>query len=178
MPKFTVGSVPYVNAIPLTRQLERWKYLFDVRYDVPSALPAMLERGEAHAILVSSVDALRTPGRRMADGVCIGSDGEVKSVRLFSRVPPKQIRRLALDASSMTSNRLAQVILNDRYDVRPEVVTLPPHLEGMLVEADACVLIGDIGMTTVGDGLHILDLGDQGVSPRAGGFVHRVVHLP
>ncbi|MGV3619080.1 MAG: menaquinone biosynthetic enzyme MqnA/MqnD family protein [Fimbriimonas sp.] len=162
MAKYTVGSVPYVNAIPLTYDLERWKEEVHVLYAVPSQLPAMLETGEADAILVSSVDALRTPGRRMAAGTCIGSDGPVKSVRLFSKVPPKRIRRLALDASSMTSNRLAQILLADGYGVRDlELVTRPPDLAGMLEDCDAGVLIGDIGMTTDGTGLHVLDMGEE-----------------
>lgn len=159
MSAYTVGSVPYVNAIPLTYHLEPMAH---VVYAVPSQLPALLEGGDADAILVSSVDALRTPGRRMAAGTCIGSDGAVKSVRLFSKVPPAQIRTLAWDASSMTSNRLAHVILADRYGVR-ELATInrTPNLGEMLAEADACVLIGDIGMTTDGTGLYVLDLGEE-----------------
>jgi chorismate dehydratase len=162
MASFTVASVPYVNAIPLTHALEDSNGRVAITYAVPSRLPALLESGEADAILVSSVDALRTPGRRLAAGVCIGSDGPVKSVRLFSKVPPSEIRSLAWDASSMTSNRLAMVVLHDRYGVRPrETVTLPPDLRSMLEVVDACVLIGDIGMTTDGTGLHVLDLGEE-----------------
>jgi len=161
--KYTVGCVPYVNAVPLVAWFEELGDRSPVRvvYDVPSKLPARLESGEADAILVSSVDALRTPGRRMAEFVCIGSHGPVKSVRLFSKVPPAEIRTLALDASSMTSNRLARVILADRYQADPDVVTMSPDLDAMLAECDACVLIGDIGMTAEGTGLHVLDLGDE-----------------
>jgi chorismate dehydratase len=156
MTRYTVGSVPYVNAIPLTFDLEG----VDVRYEVPSSLPPLLQSGEAQAILVSSVDALRVPDRTMVDGVCIGSNGPVKSVRLFSRVPFASIRTLAWDASSMTSNRLAMVLLAELHGVRPEVVVAPPDLAAMLNRADACVLIGDIGMTASGDGLHVMDLGE------------------
>jgi chorismate dehydratase len=159
MSVYTVGSVPYVNAIPLTYRLEPHVH---VLYAVPSQLPALLEGGDADAILVSSVDALRTPGRRLAMGTCIGSDGPVKSVRLFSKVAPGAIRTLALDASSMTSNRLAQIILAEAYEVSDlTVITRPPNLESMLEEADACVLIGDIGMTTDGGDLYVLDLGEE-----------------
>ncbi|OJU65634.1 MAG: hypothetical protein BGO01_01570 [Armatimonadetes bacterium 55-13] len=142
-----------------------------VLYDVPSRLPALLESGEADAILVSSVDALRVADRRMAEGVCIGSRGAVKSVRLFSKVPPAEIQKLALDQSSMTSNRLAQIILGERYGVRPETVELAPNLETMLEQADACVLIGDIGMMTDGSGLTVLDLGAEWVALTGKPFV-------
>jgi chorismate dehydratase len=132
-----------------------------VLYDVPSRLPTMLETRVAQAILVSSVDAFLVPNRRMAANLCIGSHGPVKSVRLFSKVAPAKICSLALDASSMTSNRLAQIILAERYGSHPSVVSHPPNLAQMLQIADACVLIGDIGMAADGAGLHVLDLGEE-----------------
>lgn len=160
---YTVGCVPYINAIPLVDAFEQAgaDSAVKVVYDVPSKLPGLLDSGQADAILVSSVDALRTPGRRMAAGVCIGSRGAVKSVRLFSKVPFAQIQTLALDASSMTSNRLAQIVLAERSGVRPEVVSLQPDLSGMLSVCDACVLIGDLGMSASEDGLFVADLGRE-----------------
>lgn len=160
---FTVGCVPYANAIPLVAMFERLGDRSPVRvvYDVPSRLPERLDSGECDAILVSSVDALRVPGRRMADYVCIGSDGPVKSVRLFSNVPANHIETLALDASSLTSNRLAQIILNDWVGIKPRTITMAPNLDEMLAEADACVLIGDIGMLTERPQLQVLDLGEE-----------------
>ncbi len=159
---YTVGCVPYVNAIPLVEMFEEMGGASPVRvvYRVPSELPALLDSGEAQAILVSSVDSLRIPGRKIAEGVCIGSQRQVKSVRLFSKVPFEEIRSLALDASSMTSNRLAQIVLRESYGVGPETVTMPPDKAAMLEKADACVLIGDIGMMSDGTGLHVLDLGE------------------
>lgn len=159
---FTVGCVPYVNAIPLVEMFEEMGPASPVKviYRVPSELPALLESGEAQAILVSSVDSLRTPNRRMAEGVCIGSKQQVKSVRLFSKIPFGNIKSLALDASSMTSNRLAQIILKESFGVAPQTKTQKPDLAEMLGESDACVLIGDIGMMSDGSGLHVLDLGE------------------
>jgi chorismate dehydratase len=170
MSGFRVASVPYVNAIPLVARLEETGQV-EVLYDVPANLPALLEAGEVDAILVSSIDALRVPGRRMASGVCIGSCGSVKSVRLFSKVPPAEIQTLALDQSSMTSNRLAQIILAERYGATPATSTCPPDLLPMLEEHDACVLIGDIGMTASGEGLHVLDLGEEWTSLTGKPFV-------
>ncbi len=161
--KYTVGCVPYANAIPLVAWFEKLgeKSPVRVRYDIPSRLPALLATGEADAILVSSVDALLMQGRRMAEGVCIGSHGPVKSVRLFSKVPPSDITSLALDDSSMTSNRLAQVVLRERFEIQPSTHPHTPDLTEMLDGHDACVLIGDIGMTSPSEGLHVLDLGEE-----------------
>jgi len=159
--KYTVGSVPYLNAKPLVRMFEDLGEDSPVKvvYDVPSKLPALLAEGAVQAIMVSSIEALRSPGKRIAEGVCIGSQREVLSVRLFSKVPVTRIRSLALDQSSMTSNALARILLKERYDVVPETEPRPPNLAEMLDKHDACVLIGDNGMREDGKGLHILDLG-------------------
>lgn len=155
----TIGSVPYINARPLVRWFADSKDV-EVLYDVPSKLPALLEAGGAGAVLASAFDALRTPGRTYAAGVAIASNAAVESVRLFSKVPFDQISKLALDASSLTSNALARGLLAEAYGVRPECETAPPDLSEMLARFDAGVLIGDKGMAARGEGLHVLDLGE------------------
>jgi predicted solute-binding protein len=64
---YVVGCVPYVNAKPLVTFFERLGDQSPVRvlYDVPSRLPALLDSGAAQAALVSSFEALRTPGRTL-----------------------------------------------------------------------------------------------------------------
>jgi chorismate dehydratase len=160
---YTVGSVPYVNARPLVRffEEEAGRLPVTVVYDVPSKLPALLESGQADAVLVSSIDSLLSPDRRMAAGIGIASNGPVLSVRLFSRKPFDEIGSLALDQSSLTSNSLAKIILLERFGVTPIATPQPPDLEKMLQAHDACVLIGDIGMRAEGTGLHVLDLGEE-----------------
>jgi chorismate dehydratase len=159
--KYTVGSVPYLNAKPLVRAFEHWAEVSDVQvvYEVPAKLPALLAAGSVQAIMVSSIEAMRRPGSRIAAGVCIGSQKEVLSVRVFSKVSPERIQSLALDQSSMTSNALAQIVLRDGYGASPSTEPRPPSLDAMLSEHDACVLIGDNGMREQGQGLYILDLG-------------------
>ena len=163
MRMYTVGSVPYLNARPLVRYLHDPSCRLPVKvvYEVPSKLPALLETGEADAVLASSIEALTVPDRKVAGGLCIASNGPVRSVRLFSKVPPKDIRTLALDQSSLTSNALAKIVLAERYGARPLSAPQPPDLKEMLSNHDACILIGDIGMRTDGTGLHILDLGGE-----------------
>ncbi len=161
MPRFRVGCVPYVNAIPLVW----WFHHLDeaspveVVYAVPSQLPALHASREVDAILVSSIESLRTPGASVADGAAVASNGPVQSVRMFSRKPWNEIKTLALDQSSMTSNALAQIILREQFDVEPEVQPLPPDAEAMLAACDACVIIGDKGLEANPAGAEVIDLG-------------------
>lgn len=160
MPQLTLATVPYVNAYPLVFGLEE-AFGSEVRLlsAPPSSLPTLLDSGQAQAVLVSSIEAIQRPNRVWIGDLCIGSDGPVESVRLFSQVPFNKIRRVALDQSSMTSNVLALILLEGLFGVEPETFTAPPVQSDMLAEADACLLIGDIGMTAPSGDLEVLDLG-------------------
>ncbi|GMV87830.1 MAG: chorismate dehydratase [Chthonomonas sp.] len=153
-----LGCVPYVNATPLVRSLVGDPSV-EIVYRHPSQLPAMLDSGEADVVLASSFEAIRTPGRKVVDGVSIASLEKADSVRLFSKVPFDRIGRLALDSSSLTSNHLAQIVLGEAFGVRPQCAIAEPSLDTMLGDHNAAVLIGDKGMTTDAQGLHVLDLG-------------------
>ena len=126
-----------------------------------SLLPSMLDSGQADAIMVSSIHALVNPGSRVAACLSIGSQDEVLSVRLFSKVPIRQIKSLATDLSSMTSNALARIVLAEQYGVHPVSAPQPPSLDAMLRDHDACLMIGDNGMAAEANGLALLDLGRE-----------------
>jgi chorismate dehydratase len=160
--QFTVGCVPYLNAKPLTRLFHDLGERSPVRviYDIPSRLPDFLNTEKAQAILVSSIEYLRQGDRAMVDGVSISSSGPVMSVRLLSKVPLREIQKLSLDSSSMTSNALARMLLRELFDTDPVCSIESPDLDTMLSNSDACVLIGDNGMRYTREDLHVLDLGE------------------
>lgn len=161
MARFRVGCVPYVNATPLIYSfVTNPSSPVEVVFDVPSRLPALHAQGRIDAMLVSSVDALRHKGAEVVGGVCIGSNGPVASVRMFSRVPFAEIKTLALDESSMTSNALAKTLLLEKYNCEPKTLKLEPNLETMLDLCDAAVVIGDKGMVAEYTGARIMDLGE------------------
>jgi chorismate dehydratase len=111
--------------------------------------------------LVSSIEYLRIPRLRIVPGLCIASPKRVRSVVVLSKVPPEEIRTLALDTSSRTSVVLSQILLRDRYGVRPEPVDMAPDQAAMLQECDAALLIGDVAMRARREGLLVLDLAEE-----------------
>jgi chorismate dehydratase len=158
---YRVASVPYLNAKPLVKPFE-WMGAatpVHVDFEVPSLLPDRLRVGDAEAIMVSSVYAWATPGARVAANLSISTQREVLSVRLFSKVPFNEIRSVAWDQSSLTSNGLARILLRDAYGVTPTGASEPPVQSTMLAHHYACVLIGGHGMAGSEDGLYVMDMG-------------------
>jgi chorismate dehydratase len=132
---FRVGSVIYLNAVPLTRGLEE-----EVLYATPSKLAEMLQRDALDAALVSVVEPLFRDRYDILESVAIASLGEVKSVLLAHRRPLEQAREVFCDTASLTSVELLRVLLAER-GLHPEFKPLASYDFAAL--PDYALLIGD-----------------------------------
>src|SRR5690606_20477038 len=120
--------------------------------------------------LVSLIDAARcgTPLTLLPVGM-IGCDGPTMTVRIFSRTPLEQVKRLRADTDSHTSVALAALLLKKLhgidveiidYDAREDVAPGDPW-GGAGGEAEATLLIGDKVVTlapSADEFAHQLDL--------------------
>lgn len=140
-----IGAVTYLNSKPLIEGLaER----VPVSLDYPSCLADDLAAGQLDVALVPSIEFFRDPNYRIVSDACVATRGDVRSVKLYSRVHPGGIKRLALDEGSRTSATLAKIILAEKYGVTPELEPLPMEHNTTQTDADAILLIGDRAMKT------------------------------
>ena len=146
MTRLRLGAVEYLNARPLVFGLTRHADRFDVRFDVPANCAALLHAGAIDVGLVPSIEYLRGDHYVGVPGVAIGSDGEIASVAVYSRVPIERVRTVALDASSRTSVALFTVLCARYFGIDPEVRVMPPKPDAMLAACDAALVIGDVAL--------------------------------
>jgi chorismate dehydratase len=132
---FRVGSVRYLNAVPLTRGLED-----EVIFATPSELAGMLQRDQLDAALVSVTEVLFNDRYDVLDGVAVASLGEVKSVLLAHRKPIVEIEEVFCDPASLTSVELLRVLLAER-GLGPKFKVLPSY--DFTALPDYALLIGD-----------------------------------
>ena len=157
-----IGAVNYLNTKPLIHDLERLAPGVELLLDVPSRLADLLAAGRLDVALIPVIEYFRAGSYTVVPDIAIASRGPVLSVTLFSRLPWAGIRRVALDEGSRTSAALAQILLRQRHDVRPDVVPLPLDREADDVDADAVLLIGDRAMRACLPGFaHAFDLGQE-----------------
>jgi chorismate dehydratase len=151
--QFRIGSVDFLNAVPLTRGIES-----EVIFATPAKLAEMLRRDELDAALVSITEVLFNDRYDILDGIAIASLGEVYSVFLAHRVPLEQITEVFCDTASLTSVNLLKVLLAER-GLKPEFKPLPDYATA--AEHDAILLIGDtaIDFQRAPHAHHIFDLG-------------------
>ena len=138
--------------------------LFELNFCVPSECADRLRNGTADIGIVPVVEVARQQLHHLP-GTGIACRGPVRSVLLFSKCPPAEIRSFAADTSSRTSAMLTRVILSRRYDAKPEIIPMAPDLEAMLARADAALIIGDPALLLDPEKLpyHCLDLGEEWV---------------
>ena len=139
---YRVGSVPYLNAVPLTRGLEG-----EIVFATPSKLAEMLQRDELDAALVSVTEVLFNDRYNILDGVAVASLGEVKSVFLAHRRPIDEVKVIFCDPASLTSINLLRVLLAER-GIRPEFKPLVSYDHA--AQQDYVLLIGDPALDFLG----------------------------
>jgi len=162
MDPIRIGAVNYLNTKPLIHGLEGLAPEAELLLDVPSRLADLLADGRLDVALIPVIEYFRGGRYRVVPDIAIASNGPVLSVTLFSRVPWADVRRVALDDGSRTSAALAQILLRQRYSVRPEVVPLPLDQAAEEADADAVLLIGDRAMRACLPGFrHAFDLGQE-----------------
>jgi len=136
--QFRVGSVPYLNAVPLTRGLEN-----QIIYLTPAQLAERLQRDELDAALVSLTAVLFQDRYDVLDGVAIASLGEVQSVLLAHRRPLAEVDTVWCDTASLTSVNLLRVLLAER-GLFPEFKPLASYEDAP--KADYVLLIGNTAL--------------------------------
>ncbi len=175
---FRVGSVPYLNAVPLTRGLED-----EIQFLPPAELARRLQSKELDAALVSITEVLMNDGYDVLDGIAVAGLGEIKSVFLAHKAPLEQIERIWLDPDSLTSVNLLKVLLAEK-GLKPVFEVLEDH--GLAPQKDAVLLIGNpaIEFLRAGHSHIIWDLGAAWLEMTELPFVYAVwamrrgVHTP
>ena len=152
MNKFRIGAVSYLNTKPLVFGLDQRTEEFELVYDLPSRLADSLAAGALDVALIPVIEAISNPAYTVVSDACIACRGPVLSVKLFGRVAPESIRRVALDEGSRTSAALTQVILKQQYSIEPEFEDLPISRPWRDSKSDAILVIGDRAMQGSGPG--------------------------
>lgn len=165
-----VGHIQFLNCLPLYWGLVHTGTLLDLDLtrDTPEKLSEQLVNGELDIGPVTLVEFLKNAEDLVAlPDIAVGCDGSVMSCEIVSRVPLEELdgARVALGSTSRTSVRLARLLLSERYGVAPEYFTAPPDLAQMMEEADAAVVIGDVGLRAYlrdlpDERLYVYDLGE------------------
>jgi len=160
--KIRIGAVSYLNTKPFIYGLENSpiKDEIELILDYPSNLVELLKKGEIDIGLVP-VGALPSLGEyHIVSDYCIGTDGEVASVAVFSEVPMEEIEEVYLDYQSRTSVLLCKLLFEKHW--KKQVKFIPAEDESYIEKIKgktAGLIIGDRALMHRAKFPYIYDLG-------------------
>ena len=137
--RIRIGAVSYLNTRPLLFGLKR-SGLMD-RIDLVEEYPARIDEIDVGLVPVAIIPRLKEA--HIVTDYCIGAEGEVASVALFSEVPVEQVSRVLLDYQSRTSVNLAKVLLKEYWKLNPVLEDAREDFRDFISGNTAGVVIGD-----------------------------------
>jgi len=128
----------------------------------PTACAQRLLDGEVEIGIVPSLAYAQAKGSwKIVPDLCIASHGSVKSVCLFFKKDMKQIHTVALDNRARSSAALLKILMQEKHEIKPEYLLMPPDMERMFDKADAALIIGDEALRYGMAYPYYLDLGEE-----------------
>lgn len=164
MKKIRVGIVNYLNTRPLIYGLERppISERIELTGNYPSRLAEQLLNDEIDVGLVPVAVLKKMPEYHIVGDHCIGTEGEIASVALFSEVPLEEIRKVYLDYQSRTSVALLKYLMKESWGIDPEIVQAEneQYRDG-ITGTTAGLVIGDRAFEQRRRSTFIYDLGSE-----------------
>ena len=163
MKRLRLGAVAYLNARPLVHGLDKRQDVFALRFDPPSCCAVLLHEDAIDVGMIPAIEYCRGPEYRIVPGMAIISKRTVASVALFTKVPVAEIRTIAADTSSRTSNALLRILCAERFGIQPEFQPMAPDPDAMFAACDAALIIGDpaLYLDPAEAGVEKIDLGEH-----------------
>ncbi len=159
--KIRVGAVSYLNTKPLIYGFENGLMIdtVELQMDYPASIAQKLIKNEIDIGLVPVAILPNLKEHYIITDCCIGSDGAVASVCLFSDVPLEKIERIYLDYQSNTSVQLLKILLKSFWKINPELIDAGEGFEKNINGTTAGLVIGDRAFLQKEKSKHFFDLG-------------------
>ncbi len=160
--KIRVGAVSYLNTKPFIYGLQNGpiKDEIELFLDYPSNLVKMLQSDQIDIGLVP-VGALPSLGEyHIISDYCIGTEGEVASVAVFSEVPMEQIEQVYLDYQSRTSVLLCRLLFEKHWKKNVQFIDAKDEAYIKSIKGTtAGLIIGDRALMNYNRYKYVYDLG-------------------
>lgn len=159
--KIRIGAVSYLNTKPLIYGFddERIRDRMELLIDYPSNIAEMLldNRIDVGLVPVAVIPAMKE--HYIISNYCIGCDGEVASVCLFSEVPLQNIEKILLDYQSRSSVALLKVLVKQYWKLNVVFEETSGDYQSTITGTTAGLVIGDRALKQRSVSPYFYDLG-------------------
>ena len=140
-----VAAVSYLNTLPFIYGFKKTNIINQIKLslDYPALCAQRLLTNEVDIALVPVSILTKDDNLNIISDYCIGSDGNVDTVCLFSNSPIEAVNRIYLDYHSNTSVQLLRVLLKEYWCYNIQLMPLDHHGHKILANNEAELVIGD-----------------------------------
>lgn len=145
MSKYKIASVSYLNSKPFLYGLKNYPFKSEIEFSVntPAKISNQLLNDEVDLALVPVAVLSQLREYHLLNGFCIGSNGPVQSVSLFSELPIEKCKTVLLDYQSRTSVMLTKILFQKHWKLFPQFASTEDGYEQNIKGETAGLVIGD-----------------------------------
>ena len=161
--KFRISAVSYTNTKPFIYGIQHTDFIhkIELSLDAPTDCAQKVIDDVVDIGLIPVAATINMPYWEIVADYCIGAEGPVNSVFIFSNCDIKDIKRLQLDPESRSSNNLSKVLMKNFWKISPELILDAPNYTFSTDPETACVLIGDRTFGQKGKYKYVYDLAEE-----------------
>ena len=155
-----ISAVSYLNTVPFIHGLKQSVLIHSIslQLDYPSICADKLINGIVDLALVPVAVIPKLLQAHIISDYCIGANGAVDTVCLYSDVPITEIESIALDYQSRTSVALLKILLKEYWQLNPELKKADVGFEENIKGKHAALVIGDRAFALNDKHAYIYDL--------------------
>jgi chorismate dehydratase len=161
--KIKISIVNYFNTLPFRYGLKNSELInsIDLQEDMPSICAQKLKFKQVEIGLVPVALLPELDNYKIITDYCIGANGKVDSVKLYSEVPLNEIKTVTLDYQSRSSIKLTKVLNKFYWKQNFEFKDAKPGYEKNISGTNAAVVIGDRTFSLNGTFKYEFDLAEE-----------------
>ncbi len=160
--KIKISAVSYLNTLPFIYGIEHSPLIDEIELsrDYPSLCAKRLINKEVQLGLIPVAEISKIQDPQIVSKYCIGAEGKVNTVALFSNCPMEDIHTIMLDYQSRTSVNLLKILLRDYWKKDIQLVATEAGYEKKIISNTAGLVIGDRVFSLAGQYLFQYDLSE------------------
>lgn len=157
--RLSISMVGYHNTLPFIHGLEM-NDQYHIIKDIPAKCIDYFIDGAVDLALVpvGALIDLHEDSYRIVTDYCIGCDGEVRTVCLFSNEPIESLQTIYLDTDSRSSVKLLEMIMDNYHNKSVNLIPITSY-DQHLGDGEGKLLIGDKVFEREGKYRYTYDLG-------------------
>ena len=145
MVNYKISVISYLNSIPFVYGLNSSTISksLNLQLDYPSVCADKLIHNVVDIGLVPVVVLKDYPSFKIISEYCIGANGDVDTVCLFSNVPIQDVQEIYLDYQSRTSVELLKILCREYWKINPIFKQSKIGFENNINKNTSALIIGD-----------------------------------